>query len=104
MNPASSFDEVSQERAIELLRRKCALGLYERHCPSCTEAHGHKRKCRRLTPEAVGEGTLSMDLSGPHPTAFSGHRYFMVVNLSMKDGDDVPFSRLRFCSQSRQMR
>ena len=100
VNPASSFDEVSQQRAIELLRRKCAQGLYERHCPSCTEAHGHKRKCRRLTPEAVGEGTLSMDLSGPHPTAFSGHRYFMVVNLSMKDGDDVPFSRLLFSKQT----
>ena len=39
-------------------------------------------------------GVLSMDLSGPHPAAFSGHRYFQVANLSMPEGDDIPFSRL----------
>ncbi|CAE6971992.1 GIP [Symbiodinium sp. CCMP2592] len=103
VNPVSSFDEVSQQRAIELLRRKCAQGLYERHCPSCAEAHGHKRKCRRLTPEEIGEGTLSMDLSGPHPAAFSGHRYFMVANLSRKDGSDIPFSRLLFTKQTEEV-
>ena len=100
VNPVSSFDEASKQRAMELLRKKCEQGLYERHCPSCAEAHGHKRKCRRLTPEAVGEGTLSMDLSGPHPMAFSGHRYFMVINLSTKDGHDVPFSRLLYTRQT----
>ncbi|CAE7510622.1 unnamed protein product [Symbiodinium sp. CCMP2592] len=66
-------------------------------------AHGHKRKCRRLTPEEIGEGTLSMDLSGPHPAAFSGHRYFMVANLSRKDGVDIPFSRLLFTKQTEEV-
>ena len=92
--PNSSFSEAAQKRAAELLQRKCSQGLYERHCPDCAEAHGHKRKCRRISPEDVGKGTLSMDLSGPHPASFSGHRYFLVANLSMQEGDDIPFSRL----------
>ena len=90
----SGFSEAARDRAKALLQRKCTQGLYERHCPDCAEAHGHKRKCRRLSPEDVGCGVLSMDLSGPHPAAFSGHRYFLVANLSMPEGDDIPFSRL----------
>ena len=90
----SGFSEAARDRAKALLQRKCAQGLYERHCPDCAEAHGHKRTCRRLSPEDVGRGVLSMDLSGPHPAAFSGHRYFLVANLSMPEGDDIPFSRL----------
>ena len=59
------------------------------------EAHGHKRKCRRLDPSDVSKGTLSMDLSGPHPAAFSGHRYFLVANLCTGgEFPDVPFVRL----------
>ena len=57
----SSFSEAALERATTLLRRKCSQGLYEKQCPSCAEAHGHKRKCRRLAPEDVGKGVLSMD-------------------------------------------
>ena len=94
VEPDSSFSEAAHRRAVELLQRNCSQGLYERHCPDCAEAHGHKRKCRRLSPEDVGRGTLSMDLSGPHPAPFSGHRYFLVANLSMPEGDDIPFSRL----------
>ena len=94
VEPDSSFSEAAQKRAIELLQRKCSQGLRERHCPDCAEAHGHNRKCRRLSPEDVGKRTLSMDLSGPHPTSFSGHRYFLVANLSMPEGDDIPFSQL----------
>ena len=90
----SGFSEAARDRAKALLQRKCTQGLYERHCPDCAEAHGHKRKRRRLSPEDVGRGVLSMDLSGPHPAAFSGHRYFLVANLSMPEGDDIPFSRL----------
>ena len=48
-------------------RPECTQGLYNCHCPSCVKAHGHQRKYRRLTPEAVGEGTLNTDLSGSHP-------------------------------------
>ena len=47
-----------------------------------------------LPPEDVGKGVLPMDLSGPHPIPFSGHRYFLVANLSTPEGDDIPFSRL----------
>ena len=94
VGPDSSFSEAALKRATTLLQHKCSQGLYERHCPDCAEAHGHKRKCRRLSPEDVGRGVLSMDLSGPHPAAFSGHRYFLVANLSMPEGDDIPFSRL----------
>ena len=94
VNPDSSFSEAALRRATTLLQRKCSQGLCERHCPDCAEAHGHKRKCRRLSPEDVGRGVLSMDLSGPHPAAFSGHRYILVANLSMPEGDDIPFSRL----------
>ena len=94
VGPDSSFSEAALKRATTLLQHKCSQGLYERHCPDCAEAHGHKRKCRRLSPEEVGRGVLSMDLSGPHPAAFSGHRYFLVANLSMPEGDDIPFSRL----------
>ena len=94
VNPDSSFSEAALKRAATLLQHKCSQGLYERHCPDCAEAHGHKRKRRRLSPEDVGRGVLSMDLSGPHPAAFSGHRYFLVANLSMPEGDDIPFSRL----------
>ena len=94
VSPDSSFSEAALKRATTLLQRKRSQGLYERHCPDCAEAHGHKRKCRRLSPEDVGRGVLSMDLSGPHPAAFSGHRYFLVANLSMPEGDDIPFSRL----------
>ena len=70
VKPESGFEETAQQRAIELLRKKCNQGLYERHCPSCAEAHGHKRKCRRLTPEEIGEGTLSMDLSSSSSCIF----------------------------------
>ena len=58
VEPDSSFSEAAQKRAIELLQRKCSQGLCEKHCPDCAEAHGHKRKCRRLSPEDVGKGTL----------------------------------------------
>ena len=30
----------------------------------------------------------------PHPASFSGHRYFIVANLSLPEGEDVPFARL----------
>ena len=88
----SGFNEAAQQRALDLLQRKCAEGLYEKKCPECLESHGHKRKCRRLTAEMVSKGTLSMDLSDPHPASFAGHRYFLAANLSVKDGDDIPFS------------
>ncbi|CAE7231546.1 unnamed protein product [Symbiodinium sp. CCMP2592] len=99
---ASSFDEAARQRAVQLLQSKCSKGLYERHCPKCSESAGHKRKSRRLTAEDVARGTLSLDLSGPHPHAFSGHRYFMVANLSV-DGDDLPFSRLLYTKQSSEV-
>ena len=56
LNPDSSFSEAALKRATTLLQRKRSQGLYERHCPDCAEAHGHKRKCRRLSPEDVGRG------------------------------------------------
>ena len=46
--PDSSFDEAARERATQLLRSKCSQGMYERHCPKCSESAGHKRKSRRL--------------------------------------------------------
>ena len=98
----SSFDEAARERATQLLRSKCSQGLYERHCPKCSESAGHKRKSRRLSAEDVARGTLSLDLSGPHPESFSGHRYFLAANLSV-DGDDIPFSRLLQTKQSSEV-
>ena len=100
--PDSSFDEAARERATQLLRSKCSQGMYERHCPKCSESAGHKRKSRRLSAEDVARGTLSLDLSGPHPQSFSGHRYFMAANLSV-DGDDIPFSRLLYTKQSSEV-
>ena len=48
-----------------------------------------------LTRSDVSKGTFSMDLSGPHPAAFSGHRYFLVANLCTGgEFPDVPFVRL----------
>ena len=96
----SGFDEAARKRALELLQRKCAEGLYEKKCSDCLEAHGHKRKCRHLTADMVAKGTLSMDLSGPHPTSFAGYRYFLVANLSVEDGEDIPFSRLLFTKKT----
>ena len=88
---------------MDLLQRKCAEGLCEKKCPDCLEAHGHKRKCRRLTAEMVSKGTLSMDLSGPHPASFAGHRYFLAANLSVEDGEDIPFSRLLFTKKTEEV-
>ena len=98
----SGFDEAAQQRALGLLQRKRAEGLYERKCPDCLESHGHKRKCRRLTADMVSKGTLSMDLSGPHPASFAGHRYFLAANLSVEDGEDIPFSRLLFTKKTEE--
>ncbi|CAE7207770.1 unnamed protein product [Symbiodinium sp. CCMP2592] len=93
--PVSSFQERARSQALNRLSQQCSKGLYERRCPKCLEAHGHKRKCRRLDPSDVSKGTLSMDLSGPHPTAFSGHRYFLVANLCTGgEFPDIPFVRL----------
>ena len=99
----SGFNEAAQQRALDLLQRKCAEGLYEKKCPECLESHGHKRKCRRLTAEMVSKGTLSMDLSGPHPASFAGHRYFLAANLSVEDGDDIPFSRLLYTKKTEEV-
>ncbi|CAE7399595.1 unnamed protein product [Symbiodinium pilosum] len=100
---SSGFDEAAQQRALDLLQRKCAEGLYEKKCPDCLESHGHKRKCRRLTADMVSKGTLSMDLSGPHPASFAGHRYFLAANLSVEDGEDIPFSRLLFTKKTEEV-
>ena len=100
---SSGFDEAARQRALDLLQRKCADGLYEKKCPDCLESHGHKRKCRRLTADMVSKGTLSMDLSGPHPVSFAGHRYFLAANLSVEDGEDVPFSRLLFTKKTEEV-
>ena len=100
---SSGFDEAAHQRALDLLQRKCAEGLCEKKCPDCLESHGHKRKCRRLTADMVSKGTLSMDLSGPHPASFAGHRYFLAANLSVEDGEDIPFSRLLFTKKTEEV-
>ena len=44
-----------------------------------------------------------MDLSGPHPASFAGHRYFLAANLSVEDGEDIPVSRLLFTKKTEEV-
>ena len=77
----------------KLLRRKCLDGFFKHGCPQCTGSRGHRRLHRKLKNQPVSEGTLNIDVSGPHGESIDKQRYFLAAVLLMPDGTCIPFAK-----------
>ena len=77
----------------KVLRRKCLDGFFKHGCPECTGSRGHRRLHRKLKNQPVSEGTLNIDVSGPHGESIDKQRYFLAAVLLMPDGTCIPFAK-----------
>ncbi|OLP99844.1 Retrovirus-related Pol polyprotein from transposon TNT 1-94 [Symbiodinium microadriaticum] len=85
--------ESTEDHAVKDLWKCCREGIYQKGDESSLRARGHRRPHRKLSGQDIGEGVVSVDLSGPHKRTYAGNKFAVVVCAHLREGVDLPFVR-----------
>ena len=83
--------ESTEDHAVKDLWKCCREGIYQKGDESSLRARGHRRPHRKLSGQDIGEGVVSVDLSGPHKQTYAGNKFAVVVCAHLREGVDLPF-------------
>ena len=89
---ADLFDLAAYQQALEVLKKKCPAGCYDKDCEACVRARGAVRPHRSISDDSKSHANLSLDISGPHVTSADQMKYILIGVYRMPNGKNLYYA------------
>ena len=89
---ADLFDLVAYQQALEVLKKKCHAGCYDKDCEACVRARGAIRPHRSVSDGSKSYANLSLDISGPHVVSADKMKYIVIGVYRLPNGKNLYYA------------